>query len=418
MEASLRFEAGTPSEASPDLGVLHEERRPGPARAGPSVTFLYLGRRGSLGRFTFELARAARLESRISASFAISRANEIAPTFRWLGDDLLELDTFTTAASPATVTRFFAARRELLAHLERKRPHAVVTLMPHIWTPLLAPAIRKLGIGYVTVVHDAVPHPGDRTAYLTRWLLREARIADLVVTLSRSVADGLVGRGFVSPQRVLPLFHPDLGYGSVPARRARDPGAPLRLLFFGRILRYKGLPLLTQAVELLRAEGLGVDLGVAGAGDLAPLRGRLAALGAEVINRWIGDAEVGPLLARYDAIALSHIEASQSGVAAAAFGHGMPVVAFPVGGIAEQVVDGRTGVLARGADARSLADAIRRLALEPGLYRRLSAQLAATAEERSMSRFLDQIAAAVARIGGIPSDGGNGGMARSGHSAQ
>ena len=42
------------------------------------------------------------------------------------------------------------------------------------------------------------------------------------------------------------------------------------------------------------------DLGVAGAGDIGELRGRLAALDAEVVNRWLDDDEIAPLLARYD----------------------------------------------------------------------------------------------------------------------
>ena len=89
-----------------------------------------------------------------------------------------------------------------------------------------------------------------------------------------------------------------------------------------------------------------IDLGVAGSGDIADVRMRLVALGAEVINRWLDDEEIAPLLARYDAMALPYIEASQSGVAAAAFASCMPVIAMPCGGLAEQVVENKTGVIA------------------------------------------------------------------------
>jgi glycosyltransferase involved in cell wall biosynthesis len=270
--------------------------------------------------------------------------------------------------------------------------------MPHVWTPLLAPAIKRLGIRYVTVIHDAVPHPGDPTALLTPWLVREARSADLVVTLCRTVADQLVNIRAAPAERVLPLFPPDLTFGAVPAARKRTTGRPLRLLFFGRILAYKGLPLLVDAVEMLRAEGIMVELGVAGMGNLGAERPRLAALGAEVINRWIEDDEIGPLLARYDAIALSHIEASQSAVAAAAFGRCTPVVAMPVGGIAEQVIDGATGVMADRINARSFADAIHRLAVDPALYERISRNLRETAQDRSMARFVDEVVAETIRL--------------------
>ena len=55
-------------------------------------------------------------------------------------------------------------------------------------------------------------------------------------------------------------------YSSVAPER---PHVPLRVLFLGRIMAYKGLPLLIEAVEKLRTEGMPVSLGVAGEGDIA-----------------------------------------------------------------------------------------------------------------------------------------------------
>src|SRR4029079_15487684 len=95
------------------------------------------------------------------------------------------------------------------------------------------------------------------------------------------------------------LFLPDLRYDSVFGAKSWSASEPLRLLFMGRILRYTALSLLLDAIEMLRADGLQVRLGVAGAGDLNVERERLTALGAEVINRWLEDKEIAPLLARY-----------------------------------------------------------------------------------------------------------------------
>jgi glycosyltransferase involved in cell wall biosynthesis len=126
-------------------------------------------------------------------------------------------------------------------------------------------------------------------------------------------------------------------------------------------------------------------------------RARLEALGAEIVNRWIEELEVTEILDRYDAVACPYVEASQSGVAAAAFGHRMPVIAMPIGGLAEQVIAGKTGVLARRVTTSALADATRRLAVEPGLYDALSRQLDKNAGERSMDRFLREILEEIAK---------------------
>ena len=115
------------------------------------------------------------------------------------------------------------------------------------------------------------------------------------------------------------------------------------------------------------------------------------ALGAEVENRWLSDAELSQRLGRHHAVVLSHIEASQSGIAALAGAHGLPIIATPVGGLPEQVLDGRTGLLARSADVESLAAAIARLARDPHLYDIMCGEIRDTTRERSCMRFLDNL---------------------------
>ena len=365
-------------------------------RAAPSdhasIAFVSLGRRGALCRLTLELARAANEAEGLNAAYFVSSGNELIGQLRRERLALFECDTFG-AASPLAIARNFArTRRLLLDYVRLQRPLAVITLMPHLWTPLLAPAVRRLGALYATVIHDAAAHPGDPTGLVNGWLRRDAAGADLVVTLSQTVAQQLLDRGRIDRERILRLFHPDLAFTGPPARRPCPcPQRPLRVLFLGRILPYKGLPVLVEAMEMLRLAGVAVELGVVGAGDLGALGPRLEALGAEVINRWVADSEIGPILARYDAMACAHVEASQSGPAAAAFGSAMPVVGMPVGGIAEQVVDGATGVLARRASAPAFAEALHRLIADPPLYERISGHLAATAESRSMRRFVREL---------------------------
>lgn len=355
------------------------------------LMFMYLGRRGALGRFTLELAQcAAKLEG-LQSRIVVSQFGELTEEIKRTGAEVLELPTFEGRNPVALVRNFLWARNALIEEIKRKRPAAVITLMPHIWTPLLMKAIKRRGVLYASITHDVVAHPGDGTAAMLPWLLRDAKQADLTLTLSRAVADRLLTLGIVKAEKTRTLFHPDLNFGSERANRRRNLNRPFRLLFFGRIMIYKGLPLLIEAVRLLRAEGVAVELGVAGAGNLSDVRVHLNEIDAEIVNRWLEDSEIGSLLARYDAVVCSHVEASQSGVAATAFGNLIPVVATPVGALVEQVVDGKTGVLANSVSARSLAVAIRRLMEEPHLYERITSNLTATVEERSMARFVKEL---------------------------
>jgi hypothetical protein len=52
---------------------------------------------------------------------------------------------------------------------------------------------------------------------------------------------------------------------------------------------------------------------------------RLEGIKAEVINRWLDEDEIATILGRHDVLVAFHIEASQSGVVAAALGAGLPV---------------------------------------------------------------------------------------------
>ena len=97
------------------------------------------------------------------------------------------------------------------------------------------------------------------------------------------------------------------------------------------------------------------------------------------------------MLSRYDLVVAAHTEASQSGVIAAAFGAGLPVVTTPVGGLVEQVTHGVTGMIAASASARAIADAVRTIAQDMSLLGRLRHGVHATHPERSTARFFDEL---------------------------
>jgi glycosyltransferase involved in cell wall biosynthesis len=359
--------------------------------SGPTrVLFLYWGRRG-LSRFALELARAALADERLDATISVSRQNESFPAFAEFRHRLLPVDTFQSNVGALTQAwRVPLLQRSLADYCLGHRIQAVIELMPHVWSSLVLPSIKRGGARYATIVHDAETHPGDYRSYSIQGLIdRSIAQADVVLTLSKAVAGRLIVIGRAPRSKVFTLFHPDLDFGGSVRNELPRPGEPLRLAFLGRIMPYKGLPLFVDTIELLRRDGMEVEAGVFGEGALGHNADRLKALGAEVVNRWLTETEISDALSRYHALVLSHIEASQSGVAAAAFGAGLPVVATPVGGLIEQVFDGINGVMATSADSYSLADAVKRLAADPQLYGAMSRYLRETKAERSMTRFIE-----------------------------
>jgi glycosyltransferase involved in cell wall biosynthesis len=173
------------------------------------------------------------------------------------------------------------------------------------------------------------------------------------------------------------------------------------LLFFGRIVAYKGLDHLLRAYELLLDRGVKVELVIAGSGSLAPYADLLCNLPVAVRNEWLSDAAIADLLTATDVAVLPYVEASQSGVAASAYAAGRAVVATPMGGLVEQVEHGTTGVLACDMSVGALASAIRTLVDDPDLFDRCAEGALAHAQGRlSWRHSADVVCEAVASVYG------------------
>ncbi len=351
--------------------------------------FLYWGRRG-LTQFALEAARAARSDPRMIATISVSRQNEDFRAFAEFDADLFPVDTFwTNSGVVGQAWRIPVLRQRLYQRLQQDRTQVVVDLLPHVWSPFIAPVIRAAGVRYVVLIHDADAHPGDHRTVSVKILLdRTMRDADQILTLSHAVSDRLVAKGRATNEKIRTLVHPDLTFGTPNPPVTFKAGAPIRLAFIGRVMPYKGLPLFLDSMDLLENAGVATKVSVYGEGNLGASAARLSKMGADVLNRWLTAAEIAALLARCDAVVLAHTEASQSGIAAMALAAGVPVVTTPVGGLREQIEHGVTGIVAERADAPSLAAGITRLFSDPVLYRSICTGIAAGRASRSMARFV------------------------------
>lgn len=317
------------------------------------------GRRGAAPRYAVALARALDALPDVTGLLSLSRQAEIMQP----GPDAprcdLPLATYTGAVSYAVrLLRAPFAVGGLVRRLRALRPDVAVCAMPGPLDLLMAAALRRLGVPFVVVVHDADAHPGDGLPLQMTLQARLLRRAAALVALTAHVAARLEGRG----KPVLRSVLPPLDYG-VPAAPPGAHGGRPRLLSFGRLLPYKGLDLLADALRLL-PPGL-ADIRVVGSGPESAALDALRALpDVTVENRWVPEAEVGALLAWADIVVLSHTEASQSGVAAAALAAGRRIVATRVGGIVEQLRDAPDATLCA-PEPETLAAMLRRALTGP-----------------------------------------------------
>lgn len=319
------------------------------------------GRGGAGPRFGACLAEALRDRTGIDVTLSLCRDAEIMTgpspplcemkvrTYRGMASFLLRLATAPLALP------------FLLVRLLRFRPDLAICAMPGPLDLLMAVALWVVRCRLVVVVHDADAHEGD--GFLLQMTLQRllCRCADGLAVLCRHVGTRLQQQGLAGNARrkLIRFEHPPFAF-DLPAteRAARREEGPKRLLFFGRLLAYKGLDLLAEAVAALPPD-VAISVRVVGSGPESPsLQALRGCRGVTVENRWVPELEIGALLGWADAVILPYRDASQSGVAAAALAAGLKVIATRVGGLEEQLAGATRAVLCE-PDADSLAGAIR-----------------------------------------------------------
>jgi glycosyltransferase involved in cell wall biosynthesis len=164
------------------------------------------------------------------------------------------------------------------------------------------------------------------------------------------------------PHPVYNMFGPSIDRNQ--ARKQLGMTADRICLFFGFIRKYKGLEVLLDAMALLKDTD--IHLLVVGEcyGDERSYDNQVRVLGIErsvtLHIEYVPQDQVGLYFSAADVVILPYLSATQSGIAQIAYNFNKPVIATRVGGLAEIVVDGKTGILIPPGDKHALADSMRR----------------------------------------------------------
>lgn len=156
------------------------------------------------------------------------------------------------------------------------------------------------------------------------------------------------------------------------------------VLFVGRLVALKNVPLLLQAVAQLGARGAAARLLIAGDGpERAAIAAAVAQLGLTDRVQLLGQRDdVAALMAAADIVVLPSLREGLSNVILEGMMSGRPVLASRVGGSVELIEDGTSGGLFTSGDAAGLAAQLERLIGDAGLRARLGAQARAQAVAR------------------------------------
>lgn len=144
-----------------------------------------------------------------------------------------------------------------------------------------------------------------------------------------------------------------------------------RLLFLGRIGKYKGVEMLIEAVNQIQQDSY-ESLTIAGK-TLYDLK--IDADNSKIIfpNKWLTNNEVARLFKENDILILPYKEASQSGVIPMGVAAAIPIVCTRVGGLPEQLKEDEAILVE--PNVQALKEGIEQLIHDDNLYENLSQKM-------------------------------------------
>ena len=262
------------------------------------------------------------------------------------------------------------------------RKHQIHIAHTHSWATLLEGIVGAKVAGVPIIVHGEHGTIKDNTnihLYIQRLLWN---IADQVLSVSETLRDNLHASVGFPKERIRVINNGvDMSRfriahdGNVYKAKLGFPSDSVGFGAIGRLVPVKCFPMLLEASAMIFDKVPNSYLVIVGDG---PLGGELKAM---VRSRNIADRvkflgwrpDVPDILKALDVFVCSSESEGMSNTILEAMASGIPVVATAVGGNAELVVDGETGLLVESTDPKILASAVVRLLANQELRLRMGA---------------------------------------------
>jgi glycosyltransferase involved in cell wall biosynthesis len=274
--------------------------------------------------------------------------------------------------NPIVFLKFLGNSYRMLKEIKRFNPDVVHFQIGSSMLAFYMPFLRRYPI--VTTFHDLEPHSGEETIWEKYMHIYIRHVSKYLLVHGNRLREAMISDYRQPPSKVksIPIGPHNIDAFKMYEREGIKEDGNI-VLFFGRILEYKGLEYLIKAEPYITREVPNVKIVVAGSGDdLQKYEDFMANKSRfETIYHYISYEEGAKLFQRASVVALPYIEASQSGVVSTAYGFRKPVVVTNVGSIPEVVDDGETGFIVPPRDPEALAKAIVKLLKDDSLRKRM-----------------------------------------------
>jgi glycosyltransferase involved in cell wall biosynthesis len=243
------------------------------------------------------------------------------------------------------------------------------------WNPFFGVIVRTIAMGFkrfinkpiIIIAENIISHEGRWIdVFLTKLALQTA---DRFLVLSKVVEDGIKilfpdKKVFRSSLPIYDCYQTSEQITQLQAQKLFGLEGKKVLLFFGYVRKYKGLMNIIEAMPLIRNKINNVHLLVVGEfyDDQQPYLDAIKRLDFDkdvtIINEYVANETVHLYFTASNLAVLPYNEATQSGILSIAYGFAKPVLVTDVGGLAELVVDEKTGFIVPPHNIPKLSDAV------------------------------------------------------------
>ena len=236
----------------------------------------------------------------------------------------------------------------------------------HPWIFGLYQYIKNKNV--VLTLHDVNEHEGEQSLINILTNKLHIKLAKHIFVHGDKLRDILVKKGY--PEDAISVIkHGDYSFFTKYKKDINEDGS---ILFFGRIVDYKGIQYLIEATPRIKKLIPDVNVIIAGRGNFAKYNSLIQTPeNFEIINEFIPDELVAELFQRASVVVLPYIEGSQTGIIPIAYSFKKPVIATYVGSIPDMVDDGLTGLIVPPRDSCALADALIKILKDDDLRKQM-----------------------------------------------
>lgn len=322
------------------------------------IALISLGRRGAAPMYSFGMAKALSDYSEVLC--VVSSYCENIKMWRNEAERnkkfiIYEIKTFKGKTGFILKTLNYWIFKKIAKKINQFKPDILYSPFGHVWNRFIFYKIKN--VITVKTIHDVELHMGENSSIQKSIRKIFNYKTDKCVILSEIFRNEVVKKYGYDSKNVITIPHATFDLYNKKAEL--DLTLYNKLLFFGRIHKYKGIEFLIEAFENVSNILPDLKLVIAGQGDISSYKSKIDSnKKIEPHIKWIKDEEVSLYFKDIDIVVLPYIDASQSGVVPLANSFGKPCIVTNIGGLPDQIKDGITGLIIPPEDVDSLQKSI------------------------------------------------------------